>query len=426
LGCRCLRPWISTHHVAVLLNLSPNHLDRHPDFETYVAAKARIFQNQTEDDYAILNADDPEVMKLAPGIRSRKVFFSRQRELPSGVFVSEGRIRHRIKNLEAALMETQDVRLRGDFNLENVLAAAAAACVLGAEFASIRRAVREFHGVEHRLEFVGEVQGVAFYNDSKATSVDAAAKALSTFDRGVHLVLGGKDKGAPYTPLRSLLKDRVREVLVIGAARGRIAKELAGAAEIVESGDLETAVRQAFVAAERGDFILLAPACASFDQFENFEHRGRVFKTLVESLVAIKGGKRSEPVIRPVEEAASPKVVSALQDPAKPSAVEPQPALNEQKEPVRQEAVSAEEPVQPQEVEDFRLSTPRELEYVYEVSAEETTPATGSDFEEHPKEKGFEDLGPPEELGDEVLAFEVRHSSGHKPVKKGRNLHRSI
>ena len=414
-------------HVAVLLNLSPNHLDRHPDFETYIAAKARIFQNQTENDYAILNADDPQVLELAPGIRSRKVFFSRRRELASGLFVSGGRIRYRVRSLEAALMETQDVRLRGEFNLENTLAAAAAACVLGAEFASLRRAVREFQGVEHRLEFVGEIQGVAFYNDSKATSVDAAAKALSTFERGVHLILGGKDKGAPYAPLRSLLKDRVREVLLIGAAQERIANELAGAAEIVDAGDLETAVRRAFVGAEPGDVILLAPACASFDQFEDFEHRGRVFKGLVESLAAIKGGKSRNPLLQTARGAGRDADSVAPSNSSMPGLAGPLPPSGRSQECVPPEAVCGAGAVQPAaEVEDFRLSTPRELEYIYEVSAEETSPSPGTDSKQPADETVFEDLEPPAEVGDEVLAFEVRSSSGRGMVNKEHNPDGSI
>ncbi len=409
-------------HVAVLLNLSPNHLDRHPNFEAYVAAKARIFRNQTESDYAILNADDPEVMKLAPEIRGKKVLFSRQRELSTGVFVSDGRIRYRVRNLEAALMETQDVRLRGEFNLENVLAAAAAACVLGAEFASIRRAVREFHGVEHRLEFVGEIQGVRFYNDSKATSVDATAKALSTFDRGVHLILGGKDKGAPYAPLRRLLKDRVREVLVIGAARERIAAELSGAAVIVDAGNLENAVRQAFVSAERGDAILLAPACASFDQFENFEHRGRVFKSLVDSLVMVKGGRGLETGNRPATEAPVGKASTDSPSISAPALSVPKPSSKRQEVAASREAVRAEEVVEPAaeaEEEGLRLSTPRELEYIYEVNAEEISPSPEADWREPAEEPEMEDLVPPEDVGDEVLAFEVRQApSAHLPKRK--------
>jgi hypothetical protein len=156
--------------------------------------------------------------------------------------------------------------------------------VLGADFEALRQAVRRFQGVEHRLEFVQEFRGVQFYNDSKATSVDAAAKALSAFDRGVHLILGGKDKGAPYAPLVPLLKDRVRCAYLIGAAAERIARELRGAAEIDHAGDLETAVRRAFDWAAPGEVILLSPACSSFDQFQDYEHRGRVFKELVSHL----------------------------------------------------------------------------------------------------------------------------------------------
>ncbi|MCL5005467.1 MAG: UDP-N-acetylmuramoyl-L-alanine--D-glutamate ligase [Acidobacteria bacterium] len=403
--------------VAVLLNLTPNHLDRHADFEAYIAAKARIFENQTENDYAILNADDDKVVSLAPGIRSRKIYFSRQRELASGVFISGGKIRYRVRNLEVDLMATRDVRLRGEFNLENVLAAAAAACVLGAEFASIRRAVREFHGVEHRLEFVGEIQGVAFYNDSKATSVDAAQKALSTFEQGVHLILGGKDKGAPYEPLRSLLKDRVREILVIGADRERIRNELAGTVDIIDAVELETAVRKAFERAETGDVILLAPACASFDQFENFEHRGREFKDLVERLAGENSGKAGVQRSRSAGKSEGKIIESAATDASLAVCGAPQLSSRWARESAPRETVSRARVVHPAlEQEAFRLSTPRELEYIYEVSAEETSPGPGVDFYEGTEEPRPDtaDLTSPEEVEDEVLAFEVRPSSGDK------------
>ncbi len=271
-------------HVAVLLNISPNHLDRHLSFDSYVAAKARIFRNQTAEDFAVLNADDPKVMALAPAIASRKIYFSRRLNLPEGILALNGRVLYRVRNLERVLLQTREVPLLGEFNLENVLAASAVACILGADFGALRDAVRQFSGVEHRLEFVREIRGVEFYNDSKATSVDATAKALSAFEGGVHLILGGKDKGAPYLPLRPLLKDRVRKIYLVGGAAERIAQDLKGAAELVHSGNLETAVREAFRSAVQGDIVLLAPACASFDQFQDFEHRGRVFKQLVEEL----------------------------------------------------------------------------------------------------------------------------------------------
>jgi len=271
-------------HVAVLLNISPNHLDRHPTFEAYAQAKRQIFRNQRADDFAVLNADDPWVRSLGPALVSRKVFFSRLEQIPCGLFVSNGNIVYRTGHMQRVLLETKEVRLRGSFNLEDVLGAAAAACVLGADFEAVRKAVREFKGVEHRLEYVRDVCGVEFYNNSKATSVDATAKSLEAFERGVHLIMGGKDKGAPYVPLRPLVKDRVREVLLIGAAADRIARELSGAVELVHTGNLETAVPEAFQRARPGDVVLLAPACSSFDQFHDYEHRGRLFKELVGQL----------------------------------------------------------------------------------------------------------------------------------------------
>ncbi len=270
--------------VAVMLNLSPNHLDRHPNLEAYAQAKRQIFRNQRGEDYAVLNADDPWVAGLQATVPSHPVLFSRHRELASGVFVSGGSVYYRVRHLERVLFETRDVTLRGDFNLEDVLAATTAACVLGADFTAIRKAVRAFQAVEHRLEFVRQIQGVDFYNNSKATSVDATLKSLEAFEHGVHLIMGGKDKGAPYTPLLPLIKERVREVLLIGAAAPVIAKQLAGQAELVQAGDLSTAVYEAFAHARPGDTVLLAPACSSFDQFKDYEERGRVFKELVKGL----------------------------------------------------------------------------------------------------------------------------------------------
>jgi len=295
-GIRNFRP-----HVAVMLNLSPNHLDRHPNLEAYAEAKRQIFRNQGGQDYAVLNADDPWVAGLQTTLASRPVLFSRTRELPNGVFVSGGKIYYRVRHLERVLFETRDVALKGDFNLEDVLAATTAACLLGADFAAIRKAVREFKAVEHRLEFVREIRGVDFYNNSKATSVDATLKSLGAFERGVHLILGGKDKGAPYTPLVPLIKERVRDVLLIGAAAPVIAPQLAGSAELLPAGDLETAVYEAFARARPGDTVLLAPACSSFDQFYDYEERGRVFKDLVKQLANdFAAGRTWRPKLTPL------------------------------------------------------------------------------------------------------------------------------
>ncbi len=270
--------------VAVMLNLSPNHLDRHPSLEAYAQAKRQIFRNQSDKDFAVLNADDPWVAGLGAEVRSRPVLFSRRRELSNGVFASAGKVFYRVRHLERLLFETRDVPVRGDFNLEDVLAATTAACVLGADFTAIRKAVREFKAVEHRLEFVREIQGVQFYNNSKATSVDATLKSLGAFERGVHLIMGGKDKGAPYTPLLPLIKNRVREILLIGAAAPMIAAQLSGSTDLVQAGDLAAAVNEAFAHSQPGDTVLLAPACSSFDQFKDYEQRGHVFKELVNRL----------------------------------------------------------------------------------------------------------------------------------------------
>jgi len=279
-------------HVAVILNLSPNHLDRHPTLDAYKAAKQQIFRNQQAGDFAVLNADDPWVSSLQTSVASSPVLFSRQREVANGVFASGGKVYYRVQHLERVLFETRDVRLRGAFNLEDVLAAATAACMLGADFAAIRKAVREFKAVEHRLEFVREIQGVDFYNNSKATSVDATLKSLEAFERGIHLIMGGKDKGAPYTPLLPLITERVRDVLLIGAATPLITRDLAGSVELVPCGDLATAVVEGFKRARPGDTVLLAPACSSFDQFRDYEERGRVFKKLVGELAEVAGTSR--------------------------------------------------------------------------------------------------------------------------------------
>jgi UDP-N-acetylmuramoylalanine--D-glutamate ligase len=410
-------------HVAVLLNLSQNHLDRHHSYEAYVGAKARIFQNQTAEDYAILNADDPEVMNLAPAIASQKIFFSRTRDLPDGVFVSKGHIIYRVGNLERILWEASDVRLRGDFNVDDVLAASAAACVVGAEFGAIRQSVREFKGVEHRLEFVRQIHRVDFYNDSKATSVDATAKALTAFHKGVHLILGGKDKGAPYTPLRPLLKDRVSEVLLIGEAADKIAKDLEGAVEIVRAGDLETAVRKAFNVGLPGDAVLLAPACASFDQFHDYEERGRVFKDLVADLAreATLGV-----TVHPMESApAAPPVPTPSEPLAEPRAHE---------DAVPQSAEAEVEARPPEETEppvpEPRQEGPKpDLIYLFEVDAQEFAPAPDDlpmePWSEEPEFAQRENPVAPAGEGDEVLPYEVAPAAhtaesgpaGHLPEK---------
>ncbi len=269
--------------VAVLLNITPDHLDRHGSLEAYARAKARIFENQEETDAAIVNADDAAASRYAPS-RPRVFWFSRKQRVPSGCFLRNDEIVFRRDGVETVLLERRDIGLRGEHNVENVLAAAAAAKLAGVDPAAIAEAVRSFAGVEHRIEYVDTISGVEYFNDSKATNVDAALKALDAFPGNVLLILGGRDKGCDYAILRDALRRRARMVLLIGEAAGKIETQLGGAVSAEHAGTMARAVKIAAQHAQSGDTVLLAPACASFDQFENYEHRGRVFKQLVREL----------------------------------------------------------------------------------------------------------------------------------------------
>jgi len=269
--------------IAVVLNVTPDHLDRHRTFSAYVDAKARLFENQQPDDFAVLNADDPTCVELAGRTRAQVFLFSRKGEIEAGSFVRGGQVVFRRSGSEEEVLPISEVPLKGAHNLENVLAAVCASALMGCASGKIRSAVRDFKAVEHRLEYVATVRGVEYYNDSKATNVDATIKALESFPSNIHLILGGKDKGSDYTVLNDLLRERVKCVYTIGAAAEKIQSQIKSA-KIVPSGTMETAVKQASASAQFGDIILLAPACASFDQFQNYEHRGRVFKDLVRGL----------------------------------------------------------------------------------------------------------------------------------------------
>lgn len=270
-------------NISVFLNLTPDHLDRHHTLESYGAAKARIFENQTESDSAILNADDPGTTPYAPA-KPQVFWFSRKQRVAQGAFVKENEILFRREGAEETVLKLADIPLAGAHNVENVLAAVAATRLTGAEPAAIAKGVRSFAGVEHRLEFVAEIAGVRFYNDSKATNVDATLKALDAFPGRILIILGGKDKGSDYTVLQAPLREKAILALLIGAAADKIEKQIAGSVAIEQAGTLERAVETAAHAARAGDVVLLAPACASFDQFQNYEHRGRVFKELVHQL----------------------------------------------------------------------------------------------------------------------------------------------
>jgi UDP-N-acetylmuramoylalanine--D-glutamate ligase len=269
--------------IGVLLNLTPDHLDRHASFDEYALAKMRMFENQIERDIAVLNADDPEITRRMPS-KPHIFWFSRQKRVAAGAFLRDDQIYFRNEGSEVALARREEIPLRGEHNVENVLAACAAAYLAGADPGAIASGIKTFKGVEHRLEFVAEISGVQFYNDSKATNVDAAVKAIEAFPGPLIVILGGKDKGSPYTPLRELLRERTRMAILIGAAAEKIAEDLGDSVPLKNAGTLDRALEIAMQNAQAGDTVLLAPACSSFDQFENFEHRGRRFKQLVASL----------------------------------------------------------------------------------------------------------------------------------------------
>ena len=270
--------------IAVVLNVTPDHLDRHHTFAAYVEAKARIFENQQPDDYCVLNADDATCVELAQRTRSKVYWFSRKAQVQQGAQIHQGKLLFRDENREREIMLVSEIPLKGEHNVENVLAAVCVGALAGCEPEKIRQAVRNFKAVEHRLEYVATVRGVDYYNDSKATNVDATIKALESFSANIHIILGGKDKGSDYTVLNELLRARVKRVYTIGAAAEKIESQIKGAAEVVHAETLENAIQSASLDARPGDIVLLAPACASFDQFKSYEHRGRVFKEVVASL----------------------------------------------------------------------------------------------------------------------------------------------
>ena len=270
-------------NISVFLNLTPDHLDRHGSMEAYAAAKARIFEKQTADDFAILNADDPASTPYAP-TKPKVFWFSRKQRVAQGAFLLGEEIIFRHHGEEEIILKQSEIPLPGAHNLENVLAAVAATRLAGAQPNGIAKAIRSFSGVEHRLEFVAERNGVRYYNDSKATNVDATLKALDAFPGRILIILGGKDKGSDYTVLQTPLREKAILALLIGAAAQKIESQIAGSVAIERAGTLHRAVEVASRAAQPGDIVLLAPACASFDQFENYEHRGRVFKQLVHEL----------------------------------------------------------------------------------------------------------------------------------------------
>jgi UDP-N-acetylmuramoylalanine--D-glutamate ligase len=272
--------------IAVVLNITPDHLDRHGSFENYAAAKTRITERQTADDYLVLNAEDKAAQMVALKTKAQIYWFSGRRPIKQGAFVHGESILFVAREGAKAepVMPVSEIPLKGAHNVENVLAAVCAARLGKISAESIRASVAAFKAVEHRLELVKVLNEVEFYNDSKATNVDATMKALASFPGGIHLILGGKDKDSDYSLMSELLKERVKIVYTIGSAAEKIERQLQGVVKIVLAETLQVAVAKAAKAATIGDVVLLSPACSSFDQFENYEQRGRVFRQLVNEL----------------------------------------------------------------------------------------------------------------------------------------------
>jgi UDP-N-acetylmuramoylalanine--D-glutamate ligase len=276
-GIKSFRPFIS-----VLLNITEDHLDRYQSFAEYNDAKGRIFLNQSESDIAVLNYDDPQVRALDPAIRAQKVFFSTRQTLTDGISYN-GALHLRLRG-EDAHIAIAGALLSGIHNVENMMAAAAVGFVCGLSLQSMQQALVRFSGLKHRMELVDEIRGVTFYNDSKATNVGAVVKSLESLPAPLVLIAGGKDKGGSYAPLQSLLRQKVKLLVLLGEARERMRAELGGEVETVMTASLDEAVHTAFSRSEAGDTVLFSPACSSFDMFTSYEHRGACFKELVSSL----------------------------------------------------------------------------------------------------------------------------------------------
>ncbi len=273
-------------HVGAILNISRDHVDRYPTMREYIDAKFQITLNQDEDDFLVLNEDDPIVMKLAEDTAAQVYTFSLTKEVEQGAFVADGRIYLAEDGDIQPLCNITDVPMPGSHNVANTLAAIVMSRRIGVSTDSLIKTLAKFKGVEHRIEYVAtSSDGVQFYNDSKATNVDSLEKALLSFDKPLVLVAGGKDKQSAYERLNSLIKERVKGLVLIGEARPLIKKAWGGLVDTREAGSIEEAVKIAAGMARGGDVVLLSPACASFDMFKDFEERGDHFKRAVRAYV---------------------------------------------------------------------------------------------------------------------------------------------
>lgn len=273
-------------HVAVLLNVTEDHLDRYDSFEDYARSKKRVFMNQTSDDFAVLNVDDPRVASLVNDVRATVIPVSTAREVQDGVFVRRGSVVSRMGDEETEIIEASRLLIPGPHNLANAVAAVAAASAVGVDPASAAAALTSFAPLPHRMEPVGEHRGVRYVNDSKATNVDSVSYALLSYESPIVLIAGGRAKGAEFGRLTDLVSERVKAAILIGEAAPAMERAFAGRTAVERAGSLREAVRAAAAIARSGDVVLLSPACASFDMFEDFEDRGRAFKHEVEALMS--------------------------------------------------------------------------------------------------------------------------------------------
>lgn len=270
--------------IGVLLNITEDHLDRYAHFQEYIQAKGKIFQNQGKEDYALLNADDPLAFQFAHRVKSQVLLFSSQREVPVGCFLGRGAIVFQGGDGGKERFGLERLKIRGIHNWENLMAAVAVAKICGCPSEPLQKVMEEFPGLEHRLEWVQDIDGVRFFNDSKGTNVGSVVKSLMSFREPIWLIAGGKDKGGDYSPLKEIINQRVKGMVLIGEARAKMCAALGKLTETVQADTLEEAVHWAASKASPGEVVLLSPACSSFDMFENYQERGRRFKAIVREL----------------------------------------------------------------------------------------------------------------------------------------------
>lgn len=277
--------WIESFrpYIAVLLNITQDHLERYPDFKTYVETKARIFMNQRRSDFAVLNADDPATKNIINNIKSRRFFFTSKDKLRKGAYIAKDRIIYAVGEI-ASELEIKNIHLKGRHNLENIMAVIIVSSLCNCESENIKRVIENFRGLPHRIQFLREVSGIKFYDDSKGTNVDAVIRAIECFTENIILIAGGKDKESDFRPLREVIKNKVKALILLGEAKHKIAQQLNGSTEILIVEDMEEAVKKAYQIAKSGEVVLLSPGCASQDMFQDYAERGNVFAHYVRSL----------------------------------------------------------------------------------------------------------------------------------------------